>query len=62
VLREVECAYVVCVDACVVAKTLGWKFSEKLGGEPDFWNPRFAPFLHNLKTKQNLRLGSKAKL
>ena len=52
-----------CVDACVVAKTLGWKFSEKLGGgNPDFWNPRFAPFLHNLKTKQNLRLGSKAKL
>jgi hypothetical protein len=27
-----------CVDACVVAKTLGWKFSEKLrGGNPDFW-------------------------
>ena len=43
-------------------KTLGWKFSESLGGETLIFNPSFYPLFCNLKNKPNLKLSSKAKL
>ena len=51
-----------CIEASVVLKFLGWKVSEKIGGKnPDF-KTLDLPFLYNLKTMQNLRLSSEAKL
>jgi len=45
----------------MVVKSLVLKDSEKKGGNPDF-KTLVLPLLCNLKTKQNLRLSSKAKL
>ena len=55
--------FILCMDACFWSlKTMGESFSEKLRGGTLVFKTLDLPLLCNSKTKQNLKLSSKAKL